>query len=323
MPSLNHRVSLVVSVLNEAHTIRSLLQALARQTVLPQEVIIVDGGSTDNTLQQIQGWQAKHQPKSKSFKLQVKQLDQANRSQARNWGITQAKHNLIAITDAGCIPQPSWLENLLKTYQKTQADIVAGYFYGLPKTAFEQAVVSYTLEMPGRVNPDKFMPTTRSVLLQKSAWEKLGGFDENLSLNEDFVFFHQAQQQNFKIAFARNALVGWLPRQTLSEFAKMIFKFAQGDTYAGIVRARVKLLFARYSLALVFLLDLIFIHQASLSKITLTYTALLLFYFVWAISKNIRYAPQGWYWLPVLQLMADVSVMAGSLVGWLRRWRSN
>lgn len=316
-------VSLVVSVLNEAQTIQPLLLALARQTVLPQEVIIVDGGSTDNTLQQIQGWQAEHQHKSKSFKLQVKQLDQANRSQARNWGITQAKHNLIAITDAGCIPQPSWLENLLKTYQKTQADIVAGYFYGLPKTAFEQAVVSYTLEMPGRVNPDKFMPTTRSVLLQKSAWEKLGGFDENLSLNEDFVFFHQAQQQNFKIAFARNALVGWLPRQTLSEFAKMIFKFAQGDTYAGIVRARVKLLFARYSLALLFLLYLIFVYQASLSKITLTYTALLLFYFVWAISKNIRYAPQGWYWLPVLQLMADVSVMAGSLVGWLRRWRSS
>jgi glycosyltransferase involved in cell wall biosynthesis len=316
-------VSLVVSVLNEAQTIQPLLLALARQTVLPQEVIIVDGGSTDNTLQQIQGWQAEHQHKSKSFKLQVKQLDQANRSQARNWGITQAKHNLIAITDAGCIPQPSWLENLLKTYQKTQADIVAGYFYGLPKTAFEQAVVSYTLEMPGRVNPDKFMPTTRSVLLQKSAWEKLGGFDENLSLNEDFVFFHQAQQQNFKIAFARNALVGWLPRQTLSEFAKMIFKFAQGDTYAGIVRARVKLLFARYSLALLFLLYLIFVYQASLSKITLTYTALLLFYLVWAISKNVRYAPQGWYWLPVLQLMADVSVMAGSLVGWLRRWRSS
>jgi glycosyltransferase involved in cell wall biosynthesis len=283
----------------------------------------VDGGSTDNTLQQIQGWQAKHQPKSKSFKLQVKQLDQANRSQARNWGITQAKHNLIAITDAGCIPQPSWLENLLKTYQKTQADIVAGYFYGLPKTAFEQAVVSYTLEMPGRVNPDKFMPTTRSVLLQKSAWEKLGGFDENLSLNEDFVFFHQAQQQNFKIAFARNALVGWLPRQTLPEFAKMIFKFAQGDTYAGIVRTRVKLLFTRYSLALLFLLYLIFVYQASLGKIILTYTALLLFYLAWAISKNVRYAPQGWYWLPVLQLTADVSVMAGSLVGWLRRWRSS
>jgi hypothetical protein len=200
---------------------------------------------------------------------------------------------------------------------------VGGYFYGLPETPFEQAVVSYTLEMPGRIKPDKFMPTTRSVLLKKSAWEKLGGFNEQLSLNEDFVFFHQARQQNFKIAFARDALVGWLPRQTLPEFAKMIFKFAQGDTYAGIVRTRVKLLFTRYSLALLFLLYLIFVYQASLGKIILTYTALLLFYLAWAISKNVRYAPQSWYWLPVLQLTADVSVMAGSLVGWLRRWRSS
>jgi hypothetical protein len=82
-------------------------------------------------------------------------------------------------------------------------------------------------------------------------------------------------------------------------------------------------LFTRYSLALLFLLYLIFVYQASLGKIILTYTALLLFYLAWAISKNVRYAPQGWYWLPVLQLTADVSVMAGSLVGWLRRWRSS
>ncbi len=314
--SLSSSVSLVVTTLNESSTIEFLLHALARQTHLPQEVIIVDGGSTDDTAAIIKTWQQKTQP---PFELLIKQLPSANRSQGRNRGISHAKNDLIAITDAGCIPQPDWLEGLLKKYQQTQADVVGGYFFGLPETPFEQAVVAYTLEMPGRIKPDKFMPTTRSVLLTKSAWKQLNGFREDLTVSEDFDFFLRAKQDNLKFAFAREALVGWLPRRSLSEFANMIFKFAQGDTYAGIIRNRVKLLFARYAIALAFLLYLIFIYQAAFGKILLVYGFGLLTYLIWAISKNFRYARQGWYWLPVLQLTADVCVMAGSLVGWLRR----
>lgn len=310
-------VSLVVTTLNESNTIEFLLHTLARQTRLQQEVIIVDGGSADDTITKIKTWQQKTKP---PFELKIKQLPSANRSQARNWGISQAKNHLIAITDAGCIPQPTWLEELVERYQKTQADIVGGYFFGLPETAFEQAVTAYTLEMPGRVNPNDFIPTTRSVLLTKSAWKKAGKFDEGLSLNEDFVFFNKAKQKNLIFAFAKEALVGWLPRRSLSEFANMIFKFAQGDTYAGIIRNRVKLLFARYGIALMALFYLILIYQANLSQILLFAGTGLFIYLIWAIAKNIKYVPQGWYWLPVLQLTADLCVMAGSLVGWLRRW---
>ena len=314
------KISLIVSVLNEEKAIKLLLKGIYKQTRLPNELIIVDGGSQDKTTAIIQDFIKTHPLASQNkLKFSLKILPESNRSKARNWAIKHAKHELIAITDAGCLPQPSWLEKLVNKYQQTQADIVGGYFYGLPNTPFEQAVVAYTLEMPGRINPEQFMPTTRSVLLTKKTWEKLNGFDEKLSLNEDFVFFYQAKQKNFKFAFAQDALVGWIPRKNLIEFSKMIYSFAQGDIQAGIIRPKVQLLFGRYTLVILAVLFLIFFTQISILRLILILGFWLIIYLLWAIQKNLRYTPQGWYWLPVLQMTADFAVMAGSLRGLVKK----
>ena len=309
-------VSLIITVLNEATTIKLLLDAINRQKLLPTEVIIVDGGSVDKTVTKIEQFVADNKP---NFALEIKTLPGTNRSQARNWAIKHAQHNLIAITDAGCIPQPSWLQNLVKQYQATQANIISGFFYGLPATPFEQAVVAYTLQMPDRVNPDTFIPTTRSVLFTKKIWQQLGGFDETLDLNEDFAFFWRAKQQKASFSLAKNALVGWLPRHTWPKFARMIYRFAQGDTQAGIIRPKVKLLFARYLIALTSLIYLLNFTSVSLPTIIFFYSSGLIIYLLWAISKNLKYTSQGWYWLPILQLTADVCVIAGCIRGSFRR----
>lgn len=310
------KITLIVSVLNEEQTIQLLLKAIHKQTRLPDELIIVDGGSQDRTITLIEEFFKTHPLASQtSLKFTLKTLPKSNRSLARNWAIKNARHDLIAITDAGCIPQPTWLKKLIKKYQETQSNIVGGYFYGLPETPFEQAVVSYTLEMPGKINPKNFIPTTRSVLLTKQTWEKLGGFNEKLSLNEDFEFFYKAKQQNLKFAFTKDALVGWLPRRNLVEFSKMIFRFAQGDVQAGIIRSKVQLLFGRYILVILAVLFLIFFTQISFLRLVLILSFWLGIYLLWAIQKNLQYAPQGWYWLPVLQITADLVVMAGSLKG--------
>jgi len=49
-------VSVIVTVFNEAKTINRLLKALAKQTYKPTEIIIVDGGSTDQTWKKLQSW---------------------------------------------------------------------------------------------------------------------------------------------------------------------------------------------------------------------------------------------------------------------------
>lgn len=309
-------VSVVVTVLNEAESIVQLLSALASQSKLPSEVIVVDGGSSDQTVAL-----ATRAARAERGKLSIKILRcVGNRSTGRNAGIARAKHPWIAITDAGCSPLPAWLSELVKQQQKTNAKVIAGYYTARANTPFECAVAPYALVMPDAVNPNDFLPATRSLLLHKSAWEAVGGFDESLSDNEDYVFARALRARHLPMTFTASAVVVWHPRRTLSAFNWMIFRFARGDARAGIVRPKVMLIFARYLFGGGVAAYLLATGRA-LTCAVLVATAVAV-YAGWAMYKNIRFARQGWYWLPILQICSDLAVMAGSAAGLWQRLNS-
>jgi hypothetical protein len=192
--------------------------------------------------------------------------------------------------------------------------VVAGYYYSLAETPFEQAVTPYALVMPDRVNAETFLPATRSMLLPTAVWQQVGRFDVELSDNEDYAFAQELVAAEVPIVFSQSAQVGWQPRSTLGGFWKMIYRFARGDAYAGIWRPKVGVLFLRY------LVGALLVLAATTHPILwLVIIAALLAYVAWSISKNYRYVPDGRYWLPVLQLVSDVAVMVGTIMGIIRR----
>ncbi|PIR58750.1 MAG: hypothetical protein COU69_03745 [Candidatus Pacebacteria bacterium CG10_big_fil_rev_8_21_14_0_10_56_10] len=299
-------VSLVVTVLNEAATINSLLTSVAKQSRLPEEVVMVDGGSSDGTVRLVRRFAADHP------QLNLKLIEQpGNRSVGRNAGITAASHDWIAITDAGCTLHQHWLAELMAAAARHHAEVVAGYYQGDAHTPFEQAVVPYALVMPDRLDPASFLPATRSMLIDRSIWRRLGKFDERLSDNEDYSFALLVKAAGIKLAVARQAVVSWRPRSDLVSFWWMIFRFAAGDVAAGIVRPKVLLVFGRYLLALAVLVAFGSLAVGWLLMVLVAYAG-------WSIAKNYRHAPQGWYWLPVLQLAADSAVLVGSTAGLVR-----
>ena len=300
---------MIVTVFNEEKTLDRLLKALANQTYEPDEIVVVDGGSDDKTWQKLKVWQKK----LKNLKVYYRE---GNRAIGRNLAIQKAKNNLIAITDAGCVPDKNWLEELIKTYLQTKAEVISGYYRGLAKTPLEEAIVPYVLVMPDKVDPKNFLPATRSMLITKKAWKKVGGFNELLDSSEDYDFALRLKQAGIKMAFAPDAVVGWLPRKTLVDFAAMILDFALWDVKAGHVRKKVKLLFLRY------LIFFFFISMAIETKHTLWIVAVslsILIYLVWSVIKNKKYVKKGWYWLPVLQIISDIMVMGGSMLGLMGR----
>ena len=84
------KLSLCITIRNEQESLVSLVESLFAQSRPPDEIIAVDGGSTDGTLELLHTYAARQQ------RLRVIALDEANIAEGRNTAIANATHNYIA-----------------------------------------------------------------------------------------------------------------------------------------------------------------------------------------------------------------------------------
>ncbi|NIV31387.1 MAG: glycosyltransferase, partial [Anaerolineae bacterium] len=181
------KASVIATVLNEKGAIERLLKSLDGQTRRPDEVVIADGGSTDGTLSILESWAS-----SSSLPLRVLETPGANISEGRNAAISAATGDLIATTDAGVRLEDDWLEKLLAPFEGEgtgqAVSVAAGWFVPDPQTVFETAMGATVLPQLRDVNPETFLPSSRSVAFRKAAWEACGGYPEWLDYCEDLIF---------------------------------------------------------------------------------------------------------------------------------------
>ena len=148
------KVSLITTVLNEESSIEHFLSSIAIQSQKPNEVIIVDAGSTDKTVDIIKSFQ----PFLKNLKILVKKG--ANRSAGRNLAIKSAKNEIIVMSDAGCRLDKEWVKEISRQFVDKKIKVVAGFYLAESKTVFQKCVAPYALVMPDRVNPKNFLPSS-------------------------------------------------------------------------------------------------------------------------------------------------------------------
>lgn len=294
-------ISVVITVLNEAGTITELLDSLKIQSHQPKEVIVVDAGSTDGTIDRIREWKKRND----SFSIQMTIKPGVNRSVGRNIGIERAASELIAVTDAGCVADKHWLKELVAVFHRyPETETVAGG-YRLRKNSRWSPLFYFFLGKDLSATETDYLPASRSVAFLKGAVNRVGGYPENLSTCEDLVLAQRLHDLG-TMRVAPKALVYWSPPKDLWGFAKAVLGYASGDVIAGYRRHVLKILrvFGRYFLFMIYPLFLI-----------------LYVIFVW-IKFYLKKEKLHFGLIlisPLVQILSDMAVMAGAMRGlWLR-----
>jgi glycosyltransferase involved in cell wall biosynthesis len=221
------KVSVIATVRNETGTIDDLISSLLAQTRSPEEIVIADGGSTDDTVRRIEGWINRGAP------IRLLKCPGANIAAGRNRAIDAAAGEIIASTDAGVRLDPHWLEKLIVPFE-SGADVSMGFFQGAPQTLFERALAATTLPDADEIDPDRFVPSSRSIAYTRAAWKAVGGYPEWLDYCEDVVFDLKMRSAGFRFAWQPDAVVYYRPRTSVRSYARQYFFYARGDGKAEL-----------------------------------------------------------------------------------------
>jgi glycosyltransferase involved in cell wall biosynthesis len=195
-------VSVVVPARNEEATLSALLDSLVRQTCPADEIVVVDGGSTDATAA-VAAEYADHG-------VVVLRIGPAYPGRGRNEGAAAARCGWIAFIDAGCRADPGWLEALVDELRTDRArpDAVFGSVRAELNTEWECAQV-LTYVPPVDPQTGCRPPFIASSLINRSAFEAAGRFPEDLRAAEDLVFFERLARAGVRSVRAPRAVVTW------------------------------------------------------------------------------------------------------------------
>jgi cellulose synthase/poly-beta-1,6-N-acetylglucosamine synthase-like glycosyltransferase len=251
----------------------------------------------------------------------------ANISQGRNAAIAAAEGEIIAVTDAGVRLAPQWLEELVQPFDSDPTtNTVAGFFVPDPQTTFEVAMGATVLPSAKDVDPNAFLPSSRSVAFRKAAWSAVGGYPEWLDYCEDVILDLQLRDRYGPFRFAPQALVHFRPRSDMRSFFAQYYRYARGDGKANLWPRRHAVRYLTYLVLLPALLLMAWQHNPwwliCLLAGGVAYT--------FRPYRHLRESLHKLKWghklyaivlVPSIRLVGDVAKMIGYPVGWAWRFR--
>ena len=231
-------VSVIATVLNEVDDIDRLVASLAGQTLVPAEIIIVDGGSTDGTWERLQADASKY-PILKPIRDESCSLNATPGpiARGRNTAIAAASSEVIACADAGCVYEREWVERLTEPIVSGHAEYALGgsCLDAEEQTAWDIASAPF---FGIKLDPNQKTKscTARSMAFRRSLWQRVGGFPET-SLTEDSLF-DQRVRGIVQPAFPDRAKAHYRPRHTLQTALRDLGRYATLDGVMSIRRGR-------------------------------------------------------------------------------------
>ncbi len=203
------KVSIVVRALNEADHIGTLLEAAWSQTRPPDEVVLVDSGSVDDTvaIARAHGAQVVHiDPRDFSF------------GRALNLGCKHATGDVLVFASAHVYPvDDGWLARLTEPFQDPDVALTYGGQTGDERTQFSEFQVLRRW-FPDESDLDQRHPfcNNANCAIRRSVWEDLP-YDEDLTGLEDLDWANRARARGHRLAYVADARVVHVHEESLSQ----------------------------------------------------------------------------------------------------------
>jgi glycosyltransferase involved in cell wall biosynthesis len=180
-------ISVIVPAYHSGRTIQECLDSILAQTHPPQQIIVVDDQSTDDTVQQIRQWNARHGNMAQLIVMP----ENKGPASARNAGLDAAACDWIAFLDADDAWLPWRLEKQLAVLQQhPDAMFICAQTMDLDTSTPDDANVPWTSAVPEILNLEKMLDhnpvATSTVLVRRSTVKACGGFDSSFRGPEDY-----------------------------------------------------------------------------------------------------------------------------------------
>lgn len=212
MKKASPKVSVILPVFKGMDCLANALDALAGQSLSPDdfEVIVVDNGEN----QGIEGMMASfprfslvHEPQPGSYL-------------ARNTGVQHAHADILAFTDADCVPGRGWLEKGLDVLNaRAELDLLGGkveltFLHGRARTLAERYERLTAFPQQSYV-ADLHFAVTANLFVRRHVFEALDGFDGNLMSGGDRDFGERAWSSGYRLAYEPQVVVRHPARRSL------------------------------------------------------------------------------------------------------------
>jgi len=215
------QISVIIPTYHDWKRLKRCLLALLKSEFNSFEVIVVNNANDEAPEDLIKEVFTKNQ------NITLLKESKAGSYAARNKGIQYAKGDLLAFTDADCIPDANWLENIANHFEKNSDLMMIGgpihQFKDDPDVPDNLFLFQKYFAFRQKENLKRGWSVTANMVVRKTVVERIGGFNETSKSGSDHEFGHRVSSaypnngNHQRVSYANDVIVHHPVRESIDE----------------------------------------------------------------------------------------------------------